>query len=55
MRIAFKSTQEDTLSFPDLKSVQMAESVIIKSSCRRNFRNELKILEEKGILNKKSI
>ena len=28
--------------------------MIIKSSQRRNFSNELKILEEKGILNKKS-
>ena len=41
-------------SFPDLKSVQMAESVIIKSSQRRYFSNELKILEEKRILSKKS-
>ena len=44
----------DTQSFLDLKSVQMAESVIIKSSQRRYFSNELKILEEKGFLNKKS-
>ena len=43
-----------TQSFPDLKSVQMAESVIIKSSQRGYFSIELKILEEKGILNKKS-
>ena len=41
-------------SFPDLKSIQMAESVIIKSSQRRYFSNELKILKEKGILHKKS-
>ena len=33
----------DTQSFPDLKSVQMAESVLIKSSQRRYFSNELKI------------
>ena len=32
----------------------MAESVILKLSQRRYFSNELKILEEKGILNKKS-
>ena len=44
----------DTQSFPDLKSVQMAESVIIKSSQRRYFSNELKILEKKGFINKKS-
>ena len=43
-----------TQNFPDLKPVQMAESVIIKSSQRRYFLNELKILEEKRILNKKS-
>ena len=43
-----------TQSFPDLKSVQTAESVIIKSSQRRYISNELKVLEEKGILNKKS-
>ena len=40
--------------FPDLNSVQMAESLIIKSSQRRHFSNELKILEEKGLLSKKS-
>ena len=39
--------------FPDLESVQMSESVIVKSSQRRYFLNELEILEEKGILNKK--
>ena len=43
-----------TQSFPDLKSVQMAESAIVKSSQRRYFSNELKILEERGILNKKN-
>ena len=43
-----------TQGFPDLVLVQMAESVIIKSSQRRYFSNDLKILEEKGILNKKS-
>ena len=32
----------DTQSFPGLKSVQMAESVILKSSQRRYFSNELK-------------
>ena len=31
-----------TQSFSDLKSVQMAESVIIKSSQRRYFSNEMK-------------
>ena len=44
----------DTQSFPDLNSVQIAESLIIKSSQRKYFSNELKILEEKEILNKKS-
>ena len=43
-----------TQSFPDLNSVQMAESLIIKSSQRKYFSNELKVLGEKGILNKKS-
>ena len=43
-----------TRSFPDLNSVQMAESLIIKSSQRKYFSNELKILGKKGILNKKS-
>ena len=43
-----------TQSFPDLNSVHMAESSIIKSSQRRYFSNESKILEEKGILNKKN-
>ena len=43
-----------TQSSPDLKTVQMAESVTIKSSQRSYFSNELKILEEKGILHKKS-
>ena len=43
-----------TRSFPDLYSVQMTESLIIKSSQRKYFSNELKILGEKGILNKKS-
>ena len=43
-----------TRSFPDLNSVQMAESLLIKSSQRKYFSNELKILGEKGILNKKS-
>ena len=41
-------------SFPDLKTVQMAKSVIVKSFQIRYFSNELEILEEKGILNKKS-
>ena len=43
-----------TQNFPDLKSVQKAGSAIIKSSQRSYFSNELKILEEKRILNKKS-
>ena len=43
-----------TQSFPDLNSFQMAESLIIKSSRGRYFSNEMKILEEKGILNKKN-
>ena len=43
-----------TWSFPELNSVQMAESLIVKSSQRKYFSNELKILLEKGILNKKS-
>ena len=43
-----------TQSSPDLKTVQMAESVIIKSSQKSYFSNELKILEENGILHKKS-
>ena len=43
-----------TQSFPDLNSVQMAESLITKSSRGRYFSNEMKILEEKGILNKKN-
>ena len=43
-----------TQSFPDLKSIQMAESMIIKSSQIRYFSNELKILKEKKILSKKS-
>ena len=43
----------DTLSFPDLNSVQMAESLIIRSSQKKYFSNELKILGEKGILNNK--
>ena len=41
-------------SFPDLISAHMAGSLIIKSSHRRYFSNELGILGEKGILNKKS-
>ena len=41
-------------SFPYLNSIRMADSLIIKSSQRRYFSNELKILEEKGILNRKS-
>ena len=44
----------DTLSFPDLNSVQMAESLIIRSSQRKYFSIELKILGEKGIFNRKS-
>ena len=43
-----------TQGFPCLNLVQMAESVLIKSSQRRYFSNDLKILEKKGILNKKS-
>ena len=43
-----------TQRFLDLKSVQMAESVIIKSSQKRYFSNEMRILEEKAIFNKKS-
>ena len=43
-----------TQSFPDLNSFQMAESLIIKSSRGRYFSNEMKILEEKGILNNKN-
>ena len=43
-----------TQSFPDLNSVQMAESLRIKSSQSKYFSNELKILGEKAILNKKS-
>ena len=43
-----------TRSFPELHSVQMAESLIIKSSQRKYFSNELKILLEKGILSKNS-
>ena len=39
-----------TQSFPDLNSVQMAESLIVKSSQRRYFSNELKI----AILSEKS-
>ena len=45
----------DTLSFPDLNSVQMAESLIIRSSQRKYFSIELKILGEKGIFNRSSI
>ena len=41
-------------SFPDLKTVQMAKSTIVKSFQIRYFSNKLEILEEKGILNKKS-
>ena len=44
----------DTLSFPDLNSVQMAESLIIRSSQRKYFSIELKILGEKGIFNRKT-
>ena len=43
-----------TRSFPGLNSVQLAESLIIKSPQRKYFPNELKILGETGILNKKS-
>ena len=43
-----------TQSFLDLNSFQMAESLIIKSSRGRYFSNEMKILEEKGILNNKN-
>ena len=43
-----------TQSFPGLNSVQMAESLIVKSSQRRYFSNELKISEEIAILSKKS-
>ena len=41
-------------SFPDLISAHMAGSLIIKSSQRRYFSNELGILWEKVILNKES-
>ena len=44
----------DSQRFPDLESVQNAESMITKSSQRRYFSNGPDILEEKGILNKKS-
>ena len=40
--------------FPELNSVQKAESLIIKSSHRKYFSNELKILVQKGIINKNS-
>ena len=43
-----------TWSFPDLNLVQMAESLITKSSQRKYFSNKLKIVGEKGIFNKKS-
>ena len=43
-----------TRSFPDLNLVQMAESLITKSSQRKYFSNKLKIVGEKGIFNKKS-
>ena len=43
-----------TQSFPGLNSVQMAESLIVKSSQRRYFSNKLKISEEIAILSKKS-
>ena len=41
-------------SFLDLETVQMAVSVIIKSSQRRYFSNELEISEDKEIMNKNS-
>ena len=41
-------------SFPGLNSVQLAESLRIKTPQRKYFSNELKILGETGILNKKS-
>ena len=41
-------------SFPGLNSVQLAESLITKSPQRKYFSNELKILGETGILNKKT-
>ena len=37
-------------SFPDFESVQISESVTVKSSQRRYFSIELGILEEKGLL-----
>ena len=43
-----------TQSCPDLNLVQMAESLITKSSQRKYFSNKLKIVGEKGIFNKKS-
>ena len=43
-----------TQSFPGLNSVQMAESLRINSSQSKYFSNELKIVGEKAILNKKS-
>ena len=45
----------DIQSFPDLISVQMAESLILRSSQRKYFSIELKILGEKGIFNRSSI
>ena len=45
----------DIQSFPDLISVQMAESLILRSSQRKYFSTELKILGEKGIFNRSSI
>ena len=43
-----------TRGFPGLNSVQMTESLIIKSSQRKYFSSELKVLGKKGVLNKKS-
>ena len=45
----------DIQSFPDLISVQMAESLILRSSQRKYFSIELKIFGEKGIFNRSSI
>ena len=63
-KIAFKGAQIEKHAWNESKlwhcttlctdSVQMAESVIIKTSQKWDFSNEMKILDEKGILNKKS-
>ena len=45
----------DIQCFPDLNSVQMAESLILRSSRRKYFSIELKIFGKKGIFNRSSI